>query len=83
MTKTIYKVNLSLIKKRREYLNMTRSQVAEALDLPYDKYSRRENGDYKFKAEELPALSETLMLPLEKIFINDFSKTENKKAGAK
>lgn len=83
MANTFYKVNLSLIKKRREELKMSQNQVAEALGLRYDKYSRRENGDYKFKAEELPALSEVLELPLEKIFITNISEIENEKAGAK
>jgi len=81
MTKPAYKLNLPLIKEKREKLKMTQTQVAEAMGLPYDKYSRRESGDYKFKAEELPTLSKVLDLPIENFFIDDVAKTENKKEG--
>lgn len=66
MTKTI---NLPLIKATRLRLGYTNKEMASALGLSgADKYYRREQGEYNFKATELPALSHVLHIPLEKIF---------------
>lgn len=63
-------VNLELIKQQRKNLGYTNLEMAQALGLATsEKYLRRENGEYNFKAVELPALSAKLHIPLEKIFI--------------
>ncbi len=36
-----------------------------------EKYTRRENGEYKFQSDELPILSEVLETPIEKFFTSN------------
>lgn len=65
------RINLSLIKKLREKNNWSQANLAQVLGLNSpDKYTRRENGDYKFKADELKVLSELYKIPMEKFFTN-------------
>ncbi len=64
-----YRLNLEFIKERRIELGMSQIQMAKHLGLPNDKYSRRENGQYKFKCEELPALNTALNIPMEHLFV--------------
>lgn len=65
----VKKINLPLIKSARLKLGYTNEDMAAALGLSgADKYYRREQGEYNFKATELPALSHVLHIPLEKIF---------------
>ena len=61
-------LNLALIKTRRKQLGLSQEQVANGIGMPSDKYSRRENGKYKFQVNELPALSRELKMPVEKFF---------------
>lgn len=72
MTKTIIKkkrINLRLIKKLREDNGLSQACLARTLGLKSpDKYTRRENGDYNFKADELQMLSEFYKVSMEKFF---------------
>ena len=63
-------VNLDLIKKKRVELNYTQSDMAEKLCLSSpEKYSRRERGEYNFKATELPILARTLGVDVNDLFL--------------
>lgn len=70
-------INLSFIKQRREELGYTTTEMADVLGLnAQDKYSRRENGQYNFKAAELPALSKKLKAPIDSFFKLNHAKIE-------
>lgn len=77
MKRKKYRVDIQLVKARREELKLTQIQVAESIGMPVDKYSRRESGTYNFRAEEIPALCNTLKIPLKKIFTQDVAKIES------
>lgn len=67
------KVNLNLIKNARVDKGLTQQQMADALGISdKSKYSRRENGEYSFRIEELPILVDILEIPYEKIFGDSF-----------
>lgn len=68
MTGTKKRLNLNMIKNRHEKLKLTQKQVAQFIGIPSDKYSKRESGDYKFQAEELPNLSIILQTKMENFF---------------
>lgn len=70
-----FEVDLDLIRTRRMSMNITATSMAERLGFPNTtKYSRRESGEYQFKADELPAIANILHIPLSKIFIQNDSK---------
>lgn len=78
------KINLVLIKKTRLLLGLNIDQMAEALDLTNGSmYWKRENGDYKFKAEEIMKLSNVLKIPMNDLFLSyenskiDIQKSKN------
>jgi len=58
-------------------LKISQETMAKALGLS-DKslYSRRENGETEFKNTEIPLLSNTLDIPLEKIFAKTLLKQQ-------
>lgn len=63
-------VNLRLIKQRRMELGLTQAMMAKELNLSFaEKYTRRENGIYKFQVEELPILAKILKIPMEKFYL--------------
>lgn len=63
------RVDLEFIKNLRNENHLSQVEVAEALGLSTpDKYNRRENGDYNFKAEELQALAVLFHVQMEKFF---------------
>lgn len=63
-------LNLKFIKKRRIFLGYTQQEMAETIGLATnEKYSRRENGQYKFKVNELPDLAKKLKVPLAKLYL--------------
>lgn len=65
----VKEINLEFVRKKRKSLRYTNAEMAKALGLSSpEKYYRRENGEYAFKATELPALSEKLKEPIEKLF---------------
>lgn len=70
-------INLDLIKQKRLEKGYSNSDMARMLKLR-DKvaYYRRENGDYKFQATELPFLSKALDIPLANFFTFNVSKIE-------
>lgn len=73
-------INLDLIKQRRLEKGYSNSDMAEILKLrDRTAYYRRENGDYKFQAAELPLLSKALDLPLANFFKLNVSKIETNK----
>ncbi|MFT8610544.1 MAG: helix-turn-helix transcriptional regulator [Liquorilactobacillus nagelii] len=73
-------IDLKLIKERRKQLKFTYSEMATSLGLKSpDKYYRRENGEYHFKATELPVLSKKLDIPIEKIFELNLRKSHKSK----
>lgn len=62
-------VDLELIKQRRNDLGISQKEMASSLGLrAIEKYSRRESGEYKFQATEIPLLARQLKIPIEKIF---------------
>lgn len=71
-------VNLELIKKKRKEKGFNIDKMAEKLGLTNGSmYWKRENGDYKFKAEEVMKLSIILELPIESLFLsNGYSKMD-------
>lgn len=76
-------INLSLIKKTRQNLRLTQQDMAEILGLnDKSKYSRRENGEYSFRLEELPVLVNTLQIPYEKIFTSNVAENATKRKEA-
>lgn len=74
------KINLELIKKTRKEKGLYIDNMAEKLGLTNGSmYWKRENGDYKFKAEEVMKLSEILEIPFEQLFLSsEYSKMEIK-----
>lgn len=70
-------VNLQLIKQARLEKGYTLQDMADLMGFKNKtKYYRREVGEYNFKAEELPMISNLLNIPLKKIFTQNVSKTE-------
>lgn len=68
-------VNLEIIRKRRNSLHYSLTDMSDALGLTSaDQYFRRENGVYQFKARELPALSRKLEIPMEDFFTQNIEK---------
>ena len=64
-----YVLNLELIKQKREEKHLTLQQMADALGIKDRwKYYKRENGDTKFKASEIPIIVSVLDIPYQKIF---------------
>ena len=65
------RINLGLIKKMREERGFSQQEMADCLHLSGgDKYSRRENGIYNFKASELPLLAKKLGISIEQLYKN-------------
>lgn len=65
------RINLGLIKKLREERGFSQQEMADCLHLSGgDKYSRRENGIYNFKASELPLLAKKLGISIEQLYKN-------------
>lgn len=63
------KLNLALIKQKRLEKELNINEMAEYLGLANgSQYWKRENGDYKFKSQELPYLSEKLDIPFSELF---------------
>lgn len=71
-------INLELIREKRKEKGYTMNQMARKLKLTNESmYSKRENGHYKFKAEEIMMLSKILDIPMNHLFLSDkYSKTE-------
>lgn len=62
-------INLDFIKKRRKSLGISQADVAKKLKLKTpEKYNRRENGEYKFQAVELPLLAKALEVGIEDLY---------------
>lgn len=72
------KINLELIKEKRKEKGFNIDEMAVKLGLTNGSmYWKRENGDYKFKAEETILLSQFLKIPIKQLFLSsDYSKTE-------
>lgn len=72
------KINLKLIKEKRIKKCLSIDDMADKLGLTNGSmYWKRENGDYKFKAEEIMKLSEILELPFEQLFLSsEYSKID-------
>ncbi|WP_241559422.1 helix-turn-helix transcriptional regulator [Lacticaseibacillus hulanensis] len=65
-----YAINTEAIKKLRHEHQLTLAEVASAIGLTRaDQYLRLENGQYQFKATELPALAHLYEVPIETFFI--------------
>lgn len=66
------KINLDLIKKLRKKKGYNIDQMAEVLGLTNGSmYWKRENGNYKFKAEELMKLANVLNVSMNDLFLSD------------
>lgn len=64
-------INLGLIKKTRKQNGYNIDEMAQKLGLTNGSmYWKRENGDYKFKAEEVMKLSVILEIPFEELFLS-------------
>lgn len=62
-------LDLKYIKQLRLENHYSQAELARLLGLKStDKYYRREQGDYKFKPEELSILSDLFNTPMEKFF---------------
>lgn len=73
-----FEINLKLIRDSRESQGVTQTHMAHVLGLPaVDKYNRRENGTYRFKATEIPVVANELGIPLEKIFVSSLRKSKS------
>lgn len=75
---TILKVNLEIIKTKRESEGYTTSEMADKLKLANGSlYWKREAGQYKFKPEEVMMVSEILGIPFKSLFLSEsYSKKE-------
>lgn len=63
------KVDLNYIKARRTELKLSMQRVANELGFKNaSTYLKYENGDYSFKAEQLPSLAEVLECKIEDFF---------------
>lgn len=63
------KIKLEYIKELREKNKLTKSEMARLMGFKTtEKYSRRENGEYNFQADELPMLSDILSVDIKKFF---------------
>ena len=61
--------NLDYIVERRKELGLKQEDVAERLGMKcVPNYCKYENGDYKIKAEMIPALARALDCPIENFF---------------
>lgn len=66
------KINLELIKNKRKEKGLNIDEMAEILRLTNGSmYWKRENGDYKFRAEEVIILSTTLDIPMDSLFLSN------------
>ena len=75
-----YKINLQLIKQQRERYHYTMQEMADFLGLKTRAdYFKRENGDTRFAAAEMPILSKTLHMPIGRFFTQGVDKIETKK----
>lgn len=73
----MFEVNLNLIKETRLKKGYSLQEMAENIGLSDKvKYYRRESGEYKFKAEEIPLVCSSLGIPYKKIFVQKVSKIE-------
>lgn len=71
-------INLKVIKEKRNQKGYTMDEMAKKLSLTNGSmYSKRENGHYKFKAEEVMMIARILDIPMNQLFLSDsYSKTE-------
>lgn len=68
--------SLDFIKQRRQELNMTLKEAANAMKMKNaSTYLKYENGVYAFKAEQLPLLASILRCSEENFFEQKISKT--------
>lgn len=76
----MFQVNLQLIKDKRLKKGYSLQEMSKLMGFnDKAKYFRRETGEYNFKPEEIPVVSEILDIPLDKIFIERVSKRETLK----
>lgn len=62
-------VNLKLIKHIREQKGISQLEMANALHLKSgEKYTRRENGKYRFQATEIPVVANKLGIKIEDMY---------------
>ncbi|USS87499.1 helix-turn-helix domain-containing protein [Fructilactobacillus hinvesii] len=62
------KLNIKLLKEKRIEKGISQREMSKALGMYYTQYSRGENGERTFKANELPIISEKLGIPIEDLF---------------
>lgn len=63
-------LNLEFIRKRRESLNMTLQDMANALNFKNaSTYMKYENGTYALKATKLPEIAKILNCKIEDFFV--------------
>lgn len=71
------KLDLDYIKNRRIELNITLKEMAESLGFKNSStYLKYENGDYSFKAEQLPLLAKSLKCKISDFFRKNVAKIE-------
>ena len=72
-----YTINLQLIQKKRKEQGYSLQEMADLLGLKTrSEYFKRENGDYRFKSVELPALAKALKVPMSYFFTQKVDKIE-------
>lgn len=68
--------NLEYVKYRRQKLNMTLQDAADAMGMKNaSTYMKYENGTYAFRAEQLPLLAKIFKCKIENFFIKNIAKT--------
>lgn len=73
----MFEINLELIKEKRLKKGYSLQEMAKNIGLSDKvKYYRREIGEYKFRAEEIPLVCISLDIPYKKIFVQKVSKIE-------
>lgn len=71
------KLNLSFIKERRLNLNLTLQEMADLMGMKSkENYFRYENGDFAFKANDVPKLELSLNTSKESLFTPKVTKLE-------
>lgn len=65
-------INLKFLKSRRNELKLSMQEMADALGFKNaSTYLKYENGEYKFKANHLPIISEMFNCKMEDLFFNN------------
>ncbi|MFL6908159.1 helix-turn-helix domain-containing protein [Lacticaseibacillus paracasei] len=77
----LFEVDLEKIRFSRGKMGVTKTKMAQALHLSgTEKYTRRESGEYKLQATEIPVLVQVFHMPMVKILALSLRKSKEEAA---